>query len=110
MARNSSTEGKVYVKVKMEKGGIVRECKAAKVRDGITAPFLQEVVIVGYKSDKNQNPDALRSNKNVPVPDGAFESLEKEALRVVNLLGKVNAPEWQDKDMEFALQLNFTLK
>jgi TonB family protein len=110
MARNSSTEGKVYVKVKMEKGGIVRECKAATVRDGITVPFLQEVVIVGYKSDKNQNPDALRSNKNVPVPEGARESLEHEALRVANLLGKVNAPEWQDKDMEFAIQLNFTLK
>jgi TonB family protein len=109
-ARSSSTEGKVYVKVKMEKGGIVRECKAARVKDGMDVPLLPEVVIVGYRSDKNKNPDDLRLNKNVKGPGAWTDILESEALRVANLLGKVNAPEWLDKDMEFAVQLNFTLK
>ena len=39
-ARNSSDTGKVFVVVKMNKGGIIKECKAFTEKKGINVPVL----------------------------------------------------------------------
>ena len=38
-ARNISDTGKVFVVVKMNKGGIIKDCKAYTERKGISVPF-----------------------------------------------------------------------
>ena len=53
-AKNSSDTGYVFVVVKMNKGGIVKECKAFTEKKGINVPFLEEIVIVGYKPSPGQ--------------------------------------------------------
>ena len=57
-AKASSDTGRIYVVVKLEKGGSIKECKAFTEKEGINVPFLPEVVIVGYKS--STEPGELR--------------------------------------------------
>jgi TonB-dependent SusC/RagA subfamily outer membrane receptor len=104
-ARNSRTEGKVNVIVKVAKGGIVRESKVTSA-EKINVSLMPEVVIVGYPS---ASPDELRPNDNAPLPK-TFDLLEKESLRVANLLGNADIPEWKERDMEFAITLNYILR
>ena len=103
-AKNASDTGKIFVVVKMEKGGIVKECKAYTEKTGIKVPFLPEVVIVGYKTP---GPGDIRPGK---VTGNVHPELQTESERVVNKIGSVDIPEWKEKDMEFALTLNFVLK
>jgi TonB family protein len=103
-AKNSADTGKIFVVVKMGKGGIVKECKAYTEKTGIKVPFLPEVVIVGYKTP---GPGDIRPGK---VTGKVHLELQTESERVVNKIGSVDIPEWKEKDMEFALTLNFVLK
>ena len=103
-AKSSADTGKIFVVVKMGKGGIVKECKAYTEKAGIKVPFLPEVVIVGYQTP---GPGDIRPGK---VTGNVHLELQAESERVVNKLGSVNIPEWKEKDMEFALTLNFVLK
>ena len=108
-ARNSSDTGKVFVVVKIEKGGIIKECKAYGETTGIKVPFLHELVIVGYKS--SAAPGALRPGQTSGKTTGnALTALQTECVRVSNKLGEIDVPEWKDKNMEFALVFNFQLK
>jgi hypothetical protein len=108
-ARNSSDTGKIFVVVKVEKGGIIRECKAYKETSDIKVPFLHQVVIVGYKS--SAAPGDLRPGQaSVKTTGNSMAALQTECVRVSNKLGEIDIPEWKDKNMEFALVINFQLK
>jgi hypothetical protein len=105
VAKNSSDTGKVFVVVKMNKGGIVKECKAFTEKKGINVPFLEEIVIVGYKPSTGPG-----ATKNEKATGNEHPVLKTECLRVANRLMEVKIPEWKDKDMEFAIEFTFTLK
>jgi len=100
-AKNSSDTGSVYVVVKMNKGGVIKECSAFTERDEIKVPILPKIVIVGYKSAAVLSNSAI--SKEHPL-------LKTECLRMANKLTEVNIPEWKEKDIEFALAIKFTLK
>jgi beta-lactamase regulating signal transducer with metallopeptidase domain len=104
-AKNSFDTGKVFVVVKMNKGGIIKECKAFTEKNGINVPLLEEIVIVGYKP--STGPSAAKSEK---ATGNEHPSLKTECLRVANKLMEVKIPEWKDKDIEFAIAFKFTLK
>ena len=103
-AKSAAGTGKIFVVVKMGKGGIVKECKAYTEKTAIKVPFLPEVVIVGYGTP---GPGDIRPGK---ATGNVHIQLQTESERVVNKIGSVDIPEWKDKDMEFALTLNFVLK
>jgi TonB family protein len=103
-ARNISDTGSVYVVVKMAKGGIVKECTAFTKKSEVTAPFIKEIVIVGYRTSGTESTSA---KKNVSA-DHAL--LKNESLRVARKLNEIDLPEWKDKDVEFAIPLKFMLK
>jgi beta-lactamase regulating signal transducer with metallopeptidase domain len=104
-ARNASDTGNVFVVVKMNKGGIVKECKAFTEKKGINVPFLEEIVIVGYKPSHGQG-----IVKNGKSGGNEHLALKTECLRMANKLAEVKLPEWKDKDMEFVIPIKFTLK
>jgi len=104
-ARNSSDTGKIYVVIKMNKGGLIKECKAFTERKGINVPFIEEVVIVGNKPSAGTG-----AAGNEKTTGNEHTLLKTECLRVANKLNEVKIPEWQDKDMEFAVTLKFILK
>jgi len=104
-AKISSDTGSIYVRVKMEKGGIIKECKAVTEKTGINVPFLHEVVIVGYKPSEGQ---AISGTGSAEGKDHL--SLKTECERVANKIGTLDIPEWKDKNMEFALVYKFILK
>lgn len=98
-ARNMSDTGKIYVAIKMAKGGIINSCKAYTDRKNITVPILPQVVIVGNKSSGGK---AAMGEEH--------SALKTECIRVVNKLGEVKIPEWKDKATEFAVEFKFILK
>jgi beta-lactamase regulating signal transducer with metallopeptidase domain len=100
-ARNSSDTGKVFVVVKMNKGGVIKECKAFTDKKAVNVPILPEIVIVGYKPT---------GGTSVAKSSNEHPTLKTECLRVTNTLSEVKIPEWKDKDMEFAIQFKFALK
>ena len=104
-AKNSSDTGNIFVVVKMNKGGTIKECKAFTEKKGINVPFLEEIVIVGYKSSAEQS--AIKSEK---ANGNEHPALITECLRVANKLAAVKIPEWNEKDMEFAITYAFILK
>ena len=104
-ARNISDTGKVFVVVKMNKGGIIKECKAFTERKGINVPFLPEIVIVGDK------PSAGSVSAPAGKPSGnEHPALKTECLRISNKINEINIPDWKEKDMEFAITFKFILK
>lgn len=104
-AKSSSATGKVFVVVKMRKGGIIKECKAVTDIKSINVPFWQEVVIVAYK------PSAGTSATNGEKTTGnVHPTLKDESLLVANRLSELKLPEWKDKNMEFAIAFKFTLQ
>jgi len=103
-AKNASDTGTVFVAVKMNKGGIVKECKAFTDKKGINVSLLPEIVIVGYKPSSGQ---AVVKNEKI---SNEHLALKTESLRMANKLAEVKVPEWKDKDMEFAIPIKFTLK
>jgi hypothetical protein len=110
-AKTSSDTGKIFVVVKLEKGGIIKECKALTEKTDIKVPFLHEVVIVGYKT--SSIPGDLRTGKdtgNTKAKGTDHIALQTESMRIANKITEVDIPEWKDKNMEFALVFNFVLK
>ena len=99
-ARHSSDTGTVFVIIKMNKGGIIKECKASLEKNGVKVSIMDEVVIVGY----GQTGDTKKLTSNDHLV------LKAECVRVANKLGELSIPEWKDKNMEFALAFKFTLK
>jgi beta-lactamase regulating signal transducer with metallopeptidase domain len=104
-AKNSSDTGRVFVVVKMNKGGIIKECKAFTDMKGINVPLLNEMVIVGYKPSIG-----LSAAKIERTTINEHPTLKTECLRVANKLKEIKIPEWKEKDMEFAIPFKFTLK
>lgn len=104
-AKSSSDTGKVFVVVKMNKGGSIKECKAFTDKKAVKVPLLPEIVIVGYKPSGGTS--AAESTK---ATSNEHPTLKTECLRVTNTLSDVKIPEWKDKDMEFAIQFKFALK
>lgn len=98
-ARANEITGKVLVHVKTEKGGIIREVSIADSNSQI--PRVPEVVIIGYKTTASD----LKGDKK-----GDFGLLEKEALRVANMIGSAGVPEFMQKDMEFIIPVTFDLR
>lgn len=110
-AKASSDTGKIFVVVKWEKGGIIKDCKAFTEKTGIKVPFLPEVVIVGNKP--SAVPGDLRSGKetgNTNAKGSDHIALQTESVRIANKLAEVDIPEWKEKNMEFALVFHFVLK
>lgn len=104
-ARNSSDTGRVFVVVKMNKGGIIKECKAFTDKKAVNVPLLPEIVIIGYKPSGGTS--AVKSTK---ANSKEHSALKTECLRVTNTLSEVKIPEWNEKDIEFAIQFKFALK
>lgn len=109
-ARAASDTGRVYVVVKLTKGGVVKDCKAYTEKAEIKAPFLPDVVVVGYKSTTPGPTDIRPAIPNVKPSGSGLTSLKNEALRVANTLSVNEIPDWKDKDLEFALTIIYTLK
>jgi bla regulator protein blaR1 len=104
-ARSSSDTGKVFVVVKMNKGGVIKECKVFTDKKAVNVPLLPEIVIVGYKlSGGTSVAHSIKATSN------EHPTLKTECLRVTNTLSEVKIPEWKDRDMEFAIQFKFALK
>jgi hypothetical protein len=104
-ARVSSDTGRVFVVIKMEKGGTIKESAAFTEKNGITIPFLEEVVIMGNGPGSGQGATKIND-----IARGEHNALKAECLRVVNMLGSIAIPEWKDKSVEFAFIFNFQLK
>ncbi len=104
-AKNASDTGRIFVTVKLQKGGIDRECMAFNEKEDISLPFLPQVVIVGYM--KEPIPGLIGRSDQV-IKD--HSSLKSECLRVAELLTVNEIPEWKEKDIGFALQFKFVLK
>jgi len=104
-AKNSSDTGTIYVVVKLEKGGINKECKVFTEKTGINVPFLPEVAIVAYKS--STAPSDLRPGKT--TGNGQL-ALQTESELVANKLTVNEIPDWKDKNIEFAFVIKFVLK
>jgi TonB-dependent SusC/RagA subfamily outer membrane receptor len=103
-ARKQDLTGKFYVIVKMKKGGIVDQVSVSENDKGVTVPLLaNEVVIMGYGSKR---PEESADNKAV-VKDKSL--LTNEGIRVAKMLGSVKIPEWENKDLEFAINFKFDL-
>lgn len=100
-AKIASDTGKIYVVVKMDKGGVLRECNAYLENTGITAPFFPEMVIVGYKPAQGYSKSSPAGNDHI--------LLKEECIRVANKIGTVDIPEWKEKDLEFVLTWKFIL-
>jgi beta-lactamase regulating signal transducer with metallopeptidase domain len=105
VAKNASDTGTIFVVVKMEKGGFVKECKAFTDKKTISSPFLPKIVIVGYKQ-----PAGIQTTIIQKTNDKEHLALKNECLRIVNKLSEVNIPEWKDISMEFAIVYKFILK
>jgi hypothetical protein len=99
-AKNSNDTGKIFIVMKVNKGGIIKECKAFTEQRLIKVPILNEVVITTWNPNTGQN---AAINNEHPV-------LKKECLRVANKLTEVIIPEWMEKDMEFAIPIKFILR
>jgi hypothetical protein len=104
-AKNSSDTGRVFVVVKMNKGGIIKECKAFTDMKEINVPLLNEMVIVGYKPSIG-----LSAAKIERTTTNEHPTLKTECLRVANKLKEIKILEWKEKDLEFAIPFKFTLK
>ena len=102
-AKNSLDTGKVFVSVKINKGGKVRETDTFIDKKDVKVPILnEEIVIIGY----------LPSEDNIKKSDfsGEHPELRSECLRLANKLEEIDVPEWNEKNMEFAVAIKFVLK
>jgi len=104
MAKETSDMGKVFVVVKINKGGIIKECIAFTDTKDSKIPMLNEVVIVGY----NTAGQSVTKSKKETGNDHLY--LKNECVRISKKLAEVDIPEWKEKNIEFILSFNFILK
>lgn len=119
-AKMQDMTGRFFVIVKMKKGGTVDLVKVNDTDKSINVPLLSynEVVIVGYGLKKpaenlaviGYGPAKKSENKNGSADKRDISNLTNEGIRVAKMLGTVKIPEWEKKDMEFAISFNFDLK
>jgi len=100
-AKITGDTGIVYVSVKIDKGGIVKEPKAFRERSQIKSELLQEVVTVAYRP----SPPKVKT----PVVKDPT-ALETECIKWVSKIGTQNIPEWKEKDCELTFAFKFLLK
>jgi TonB family protein len=105
VAREISDTGKVYVAVKMIRGGTISECKVFTDKGEIIVPVLNEIVVAGHNSA-----DAPRVSGSKNASENDHQSLKNECLRVARKLTVNEVPEWKDFNVEFALAFKFVLK
>ena len=103
-AKNSCDTGRIYVVLKIKKGGIVENTRAFSDIKDIKVPMMDEIVVVGYKPSSAEN----AGSKSKPANDHPL--LKAECMRVAGKIGSLDIPEFQEKDMEFALAFKFMLK
>ena len=103
-AKSAQDTGKVFVVLKLGKGGVIKECKALTDKNLINVPLMPEVVIVGY-SKPGQN-----VSTTIKVAGDEHPALKVECERVARLLTVNEIPDWNDKDLEFALDFRFVMK
>jgi TonB-dependent SusC/RagA subfamily outer membrane receptor len=105
-ARENNITGRFFTIIRMKKGGIVEQVTVNDVDKSINVPLLSfnEIVIVGYGL---KNPAAARY---VKAEKTDLTPLTNEGKRIAGMLGSVKIPEWEEKDMLFAISFNFTLK
>ncbi|EKD32238.1 MAG: peptidase, M56 family [uncultured bacterium] len=99
-AKSISDTGKIFVVVKMNKGGVIKDCKVITEKDKVKVPILEDIIVVAYKSNST----------SVAKSDKEHLALKAESLRVANKLSEVQIPEWKDKNVEFAISINFQLR
>lgn len=102
-AKESSTQGKVYVSVEV-KNGVVRECEIEKNKKDIDSQLLQTVVVTGYGANSETN------SGTKPGRDKNFKLLQKECLRIAKRLSELQIPEWQENEVEFTFEVVFQLR
>lgn len=105
IAKENGITGRFYVIVTMGKGGKVINVITNDKDRSIDVPLISsdEIVIVGYGSE-----EAFKPIVNEPGND--FTALRNEGIRIGNLLGSLDLPEWKNKAMTFAFSMNFQLK
>jgi len=103
-AKNSCDTGRIYVVLKIKKGGIVDNAKAFSDIKDIKVPMMDEIVLTAYKPLTVKNvDDNSKSTNDHPL-------LKAECLRVAGKIGSLDIPEFKEKDIEFALAFKFMLK
>ncbi|HLN20935.1 MAG TPA: TonB family protein [Bacteroidales bacterium] len=95
-ARSNSVTGQVLVRVKTEKGGVIKEVAVADA--GSRLPRVHEVVVIGYK------------DQMAATSQGDLKLLEAEVIRVAATIGSAGIPELMQKNMEFIIPVTFDLK
>ncbi len=103
-AKNSCDTGRIYVVLKIKKGGVVENTKAFTDIKDIKVPMMDEIVVVGYKPSSAEN----AGNKSKPADD--HPALKAECLRIAGKIGSLDIPEFKEKDIEFALAFKFMLE
>lgn len=99
-AKNLSDTGRFFVVVKMNKGGVIKDCKFFTEKDKVEVPILEGIIAVAYKSNST----------SVAKSDKEHLALKAECLRIANKLSELQIPEWKDKNVEFAISINFQLR
>ncbi|MCE5321327.1 MAG: M56 family metallopeptidase [Bacteroidales bacterium] len=99
-AKNLSDTGRFFVVVKMNKGGVIKDCKFFTEKGKVEVPVLEEIVAVAYKNNST----------SVAKSDIDHLALKAECLRIANKLSELQIPEWKDKNVEFAISINFQLR
>jgi len=99
-AKNLSDTGRFFVVVKMNKGGVVKDCKFFTEKSKVEVPILEQIIAVAYKNNST----------SVAKSDKEHLALKAECLRIANKLSELQIPEWKDKNVEFAISINFQLR
>lgn len=99
-AKNLSDTGRFFVVVKMNKGGVIKDCKFFTEKSKVDVPILEQIIAVAYKNNST----------SVAKSDKEHLALKAECLRIANKLSELQIPEWKDKNVEFAISINFQLR
>lgn len=118
-AKVQNVTGRFFVIVKMKKGGIVDQVRINDSDQSINVPMLSynEVVIIGRGVKNPSDIEVIgygtqksgESSKGNESKKG-LSLLTDEGIRIANLLGSVKIPEWENKNMEFAISFSFSLR
>jgi hypothetical protein len=84
----------------MNKGGVIKDCKFFTEKGKVEVPILEEIIAVAYKNN----------SASVAKSDKEHLALKAECLRIANKLSELQIPEWKDKNVEFAISINFQLR
>jgi TonB family protein len=103
-AKDACDTGKVFLTLKLTKGGVIKEFKAFTYQEDFKGAVIPEVVITGYKPVNQQNTALPKSFELNDHP-----ALKAECLKVANKLTVKEIPEWEENNLEFTLAFKFNL-